>query len=136
MSPDADQDAVGVVTEFVHLLGSGEFDKCLAMIEADAVITEAPNLPFGGEWRGPQGFADMAKAVAKEYRLRLGEPVISAAGDRVLVRVSGTIAARASGREMPLDALDLYTVHGGRITGLDVYYKDAAAVTALREPAP
>jgi hypothetical protein len=35
---------------------------------------------------------------------------------------------------MPLDALDLYEVRDGLIARIDVYYKDAAAVTALCEP--
>jgi ketosteroid isomerase-like protein len=125
---------VDVVTRFVGCLAVGDLDTCRSLIHPDLVFSEAPSLPFGGDHLGPEGLLALLTGVAKHYRVRLGEPVVAAAGDRVLVRVSGTIASRGTGRSMPLDALDLYEVRDSRIARIDVYYKDAAAVTALCEP--
>ena len=129
-------DPVEVVTRFVRGLVDGDITTCLALVDDDLVFSEAPSLSFGGDRRGPQGVLDLLKSVTRDYQIKLGEPIISAAGDRVLVQVSGTIGSRATGREMALDALDLYEVRDGLITRVDVYYKDAAAVTALAEADP
>lgn len=137
---DAAPPALAVVTTFTASLAAGDLDACRALVAADLVFSEAPNLPFGGDRTGPRGLADLLAAVSRDYRVRLAEPVVAALDDgpsgRVLVQVSGTIASRATGRSMPLDALDLYEVADGLITRVDVYYKDAAAVAALLDPAP
>ncbi len=122
---------VEVVRQFVASLSVGDLDTCNTLIADDLVFAEADCLPFGGEWKGKDGLVGMLTAVAKNYRIKLGEPTIADAGDRVLVRVSGTIGSRATGRSLPLDAVDVYTVTGGLISRVDVYYKDAAAVAAL-----
>jgi ketosteroid isomerase-like protein len=126
---------VEVVTAFTGSLGAGDVDSCLTMIHPELVFSEAPSLPFGGDHLGKDGFLGLLSGVAKHYRVRLAESVVAAAGDRVLVRVSGTIASRATGRSMPLEALDLYEIRDGLVARIDVYYKDSAAVTALCEPA-
>jgi ketosteroid isomerase-like protein len=126
---------VEVVRRFTTSLATGELETCRALVAEDLVFSEAPSLPFGGDRTGKQGMLDLLTAVGSDYRVRLAEPVIDQAGDRVLVRVSGTISSRATRREMPLEALDLYEVRDGLIARIDVFYKDAAAVTALREPA-
>jgi ketosteroid isomerase-like protein len=124
-------DDVEVVTRFLDALSSGHLDSCLDLVTDDLVFSEAASLPFGGDWQGKDGLVGCLRAVGKAFRVRLGEPVISSAGDRVLVRVTGTIASRATGREIPLEALDLYEVRDGLIHRVDVFYKDAAAVIAL-----
>lgn len=122
------------VRAFTERLGRGEIDACKELIHPDLVFSEAPSLPFGGDWVGPAGFADFLAAVSTHYRVRIAEIVLEEAGDRVLARVSGTIESRATRRSVPLDALDLYEVRGGLIARVDVYYKDAAAVTDLMTP--
>jgi hypothetical protein len=123
-----------VVTAFTTSLGAGDLDACRSLIHPDLVFSEAPSLPFGGDYLGHDGFLALLSGVAKHYRVRLAEPIVAAAGDRVLVRVSGTISSRLTSRTIPLDALDLYEVRDGLVARIDVYYKDAAAVTALCEP--
>lgn len=123
-----------VVRSFTGSLGRGEIDACQKLISPDLVFSEAECLPFGGDWLGAQGFVDFLSAVSTHYRVRVAEMVVSEAGDRVLARVSGTISSRATGRSLPLDAMDLYEVREGLIVRVDVYYKDAAAVTNLLEP--
>ena len=123
--------ALETVRQFVASLSAGDLATCNTLVADDLVFAEAECLPFGGEWKGKDGLVGMLTAVSKAYRIKLGEPVISDAGDRVLVRVSGSISSRATGRSLPLDAVDVYTVTDGLISRVDVYYKDAAAVAAL-----
>jgi ketosteroid isomerase-like protein len=122
-----------VVARFTTALRTGDLDACRALVRDDLVFSEAPSLPFGGDHKGWDGVLAMLSTLSREYRVRLDDPVITEAGDRILVRVSGTIGSRATGRELPLEALDLYEVDdAGLIARVDVFYKDAAAVTALR----
>lgn len=131
MAPSAASPTVEVVRRFTAGLSSGDLDTCLSLVHDDLIFSEADSLPFGGDRTGPQGLLDLLAAVARDYRVRLSPPVIAEAGDRVLVQVGGTIASRATGRQLELQALDLYEVQDGRIVRVDVFYKDAAAVTAL-----
>jgi ketosteroid isomerase-like protein len=125
--------AVEVVTHFTAALKTGDLEACRALVREDLVFSEAPSLPFGGDHTGWEAVVGMLGIIGREYRIRLDDPVIAAAGDRVLVRVSGSISSRATGRQMPLEAVDLYHVDdAGLITRVDVFYKDAAAVSALR----
>lgn len=126
--------AIDVVTRFAAALAVGDIESSLALVHENLIFSEAPSLPFGGDRIGSQGLQDLLAAISRDYRIRLGQPTVTGAGDRVLVRVQGTIASRATGRQMPLEALDLYDVRDGLIQRVDVFYKDAAAVTALCEP--
>lgn len=36
-------------------------------IADECVVREAESLPFGGEWKGPQGFADLMRAVTTTF---------------------------------------------------------------------
>lgn len=123
-----------VVRSFTDSMRRGEIDVCRQLVADELVFSEAECLPFGGDWSGPQGFVDFLGAVGKHYRVRVADMALSEAGDRVLARVSGTIESRATGRSLPLDAMDLYEVRDGLIVRVDVYYKDAAAVASLVEP--
>lgn len=121
-----------VVQRFVTALARGELDDCLELVADGIVFSEAPSLPFGGDWAGKQGVRDLLAAIGRQYRVRLGPPRVLGGGDGgVVVRMSGAITGRASGTQLPLDCLDLYQVEQGLITRVDVFYKDAAAVAAL-----
>jgi ketosteroid isomerase-like protein len=122
---------VDTVSGFLASLSRGDLATCQTLVTDDLIFSEAPSLPFGGDYDGPDGLTQLLAALTRDFSLRLEEPRISAAGDQVLVRVNGTIRARTTGATMPLEALDLYTLRDGLISRVDVYYKDAAAVTAL-----
>ena len=123
-----------VVLRFTQALVAGDMSTCLDLVDDSLVFSEPESLPFGGDHHGKQGFLELLADVSRHYRMRLAAPVIAEAGDRVLVRMSGEITARSTGRRMPLDALDLYEVVGDRIVRVEVFYKDTAAVAALCAP--
>lgn len=129
------QDDMAVVRKFTDGLGAGDVAGCLDLVHDDLVFSEAPNLPFGGDYLGKDGFVQLLRNVSRDFRVQLGTPEIGAGEEFVAVRVSGTMTARATGRSMPMDAVDLYQVRAGKIARIDVFYKDTAAVVELvREP--
>jgi uncharacterized protein len=52
------------------------------------------------------------------------------AGERVVVLVRYDVVARATGRPLTLDHVEIYTVRDGKIADLDIYYRDTAAIAA------
>lgn len=124
-------DNVEVVRKFLSALRARDMSACASLTTDDFVVSEPASLPYGGEWTGIQGLTDMLSAVGRSYRIDLDAPELHGFDESVLVRVSGTITARESGRQMRLDALDLYQLRNGAILSLNVYYKDAVAVVDL-----
>jgi uncharacterized protein len=134
-APDAVQvDALHVVRTFTAALGAGEIRTCLGLLADDIVFAEAASLPFGGDWVGKDGFKALLKAVARDFDVRLDPAAVDAAGEAVLARMYGTFTSRKTGRAMPMQVLDLYTVRDGLVTRVDVYYKDSRALWELCEP--
>jgi ketosteroid isomerase-like protein len=103
----------------------------VALLDDDIVFSEAESLPFGGEYRGKDGFVRLLHAVSRDFRIDLDEPVIGDAGAFVAVRVLGRVTSRATKRGMDMQVVDLYELRDGRITRVDVFYKDPQALTEL-----
>lgn len=130
------QDNVEVVRTFTDCLRCGDIDACVALLDDANVFSEAASLPFGGDYVGPDGFRAMLSAVNRDFRVALQPPEIAGTGDWVAVVVRGTFTARATGRTMPVDCVDIYRLREGKIVRVDVHYKEPGALAELcREPA-
>jgi uncharacterized protein len=49
-----------LVRELYRLVGIGDFNSAMALMSNDIIVIQADSLPFGGIWRGKEGFAEMA----------------------------------------------------------------------------
>lgn len=123
--------AVALVETFLEHLRQGPIDRAIEMLAPDFVVDEARSLSFGGSRVGPDGFRSMLEDLLREYSVRLGDPIVRDGGDVVLVEVPVTLRGKESGETTDQTVLDLYTVADGRITRLDVFYKDTASVVAI-----
>jgi limonene-1,2-epoxide hydrolase len=133
-APASQAGAHEIVAEFLRNLRDGNLDACCSAFSATALIDEAESLPFGGIRVGPKGFADLVATVGRLYKMRLGPPTIDASGNTVFVRFDITVTSRHTGNWTQMSVVDIYTVEGGMITGLDVYYKDSADVSRVATP--
>jgi len=130
------QDDVAVVRKFIEGLRAGDVAACLDHVAEELVFSEAESLPFGGDYLGKDGFVQLLRNVGREFRVELGTPEIGAGEQFVVVRVSGTMTSRATGRSMSMAVVDLYQVRAGKIARVDVFYKDTAAVVELAARGP
>lgn len=126
-------DGVLTVQRFVRALRAGDYQTCYSLFDRDAVIDEAKNLPFGGVHRGPDVFRGLARSLAKLFTIELGEPMIQAAGPRVILTYEVTLTSRATDRCATMPVVDLFTVRDGLITHLDVFYKDTYEIFKLQD---
>jgi ketosteroid isomerase-like protein len=127
----SNHDDVAVVRAFTDAMRAGDIHTCLTMIDPDLVFSEAESLPFGGDYHGKDGFLQLLRNVSRHLKVELATPEITGGDGLVAVRVHGTMTARATGRSMQMDVVDLYRLSAGKVTRVDVFYKEPTAVTDL-----
>jgi uncharacterized protein len=121
---------VEVVKQFEHAFVRGDMDHVISLLAPDIVVHEAPSLPYPGDHRGIDGFLKLAEAFNRVWEIKspLDLAFLDAGEDKVVVLVKFDAEARATGKPLTLRLVEVYTVQGGKIADLDVYYRDTAAI--------
>jgi ketosteroid isomerase-like protein len=121
---------VEVVERFEHAFVRGDMDEVITLLSTDIVVHEAPSLPYAGDHRGIEGFLRLAEAFNGVWAIKspLDLTFLDAGEDKVVVLVKYEAEARATGAVLTLPHVEVYTVQDGKITDLDVYYRDTAAI--------
>ncbi|TPG32394.1 nuclear transport factor 2 family protein [Mycolicibacterium hodleri] len=124
-------DARSLVIEFYDALAAGDVSAVVAIVEAnfadDAVLTRPKSLPGGGQTAGAGRIARFMKGAASA-----GLPVQvvgvygASAGDGTNVFADVTIDMGNG----PIRALEWWTFVDGRVTTLQAFYWDTAAMLA------
>lgn len=116
-------------------VGAASFDELAACLDPDVVMYQAPGLPYGGTWRGPEGIERFMAAMSMAWRsLEFFEQRFVVDEDAVVVFNRGRLTARATGRQLDTAVMQLITVAGGRISEMRPFYFDTLAVAeALHE---
>lgn len=112
---------------------SGDIESALGAIHPDCVVREAAGLPFGGHWKGPDGFGQLLGTMAKDFEVVVEGYELFDAGEVVVGRLRATFRSQATGASVALSIVELYTIRDGRIVDVDVYYKDTLALRDLLE---
>lgn len=121
-------DDVATLKDFVQ---AADRTAALEMVDEDAVWREAETLPWGGEWRGPDGFARLTREIDTFAELTVHGQEIVQAGEVVEMRLDAVFTSRKSGRQLPTKVVEHYRVREGKIYGADAFYKDTQAVNDL-----
>jgi nucleoside-diphosphate-sugar epimerase/ketosteroid isomerase-like protein len=124
-------DGVATLEKFVTRMGAGDRSGALAMVDEDAVWHEAETLPWGGQWRGPDGFTRLEAAIDTSAEMTVRDSAIVDAGEVVEMRLRLVFTSRKSGRRLPMDVVEHYTVRDGKIHGANAFYRDTQAVNDL-----
>jgi uncharacterized protein len=121
---------VEVVEQFEHAFVRGDMDHVISLLAPDIVVHEAPSLPYPGDHRGIDGFLKLAEAFNRVWELKspLDLAFLDTGEDKVVVLVKFDAEARATGKPLTLRLVEVYTVQGGKIADLDVYYRDTVAI--------
>jgi ketosteroid isomerase-like protein len=117
---------------FTAVLG-GDVATVKELVSPDCVVHEPTDLPYGGEYVGPDGLLTMFGAISRDLEFSVsGDPQFLPVGDgRVVVRMDATFTGRASGRVAEFPVAEIYTVSNGQIVDIDVFYKTPGAIRAL-----
>ena len=121
---------VEVVQEFEDAFVRGDMERVLSLLAPDIVVHEAPSVPYPGDHRGHEGFLRLADAFNSVWEIvsELELTFLDGGDGQVAAVVAYDAVARATGVRLRQRMVEVYTVRDGRITDLDVYYRDTAAI--------
>ena len=113
----------------------GDFDALRSTLAPEAVMHQAANLPYGGEWRGHEGFERFFTAMSNAWSalevfdVEYFEPADG--GIRTVVSLRMVATSRATGQVMDRPMLQIVEVRDGRIHGFWPFYWDVAEVNQI-----
>lgn len=120
-----------VVETVLAIAGAGFPPDRLAQLgdvmAADCVISQAPSLPFGGDWRGPEGFIDMLKAlmaVVDDFSFQLELLIFDEPHHAV---VKGVVSGRTARGMLSTPIVEIWTVEEGKVRDIFVALQDVSA---------
>ncbi|WP_232374708.1 nuclear transport factor 2 family protein [Mycolicibacterium mengxianglii] len=99
------------------------FDEMGATLDPDVALHQSPDLPWGGEWTGYQGFKDWSIEMSRHWdALEVKEPVFFERGDQVIVLCRLVTRSRLTGEILDYPMTQVVTVRNGRITEFQPFY--------------
>jgi uncharacterized protein len=113
--------------------GKGDVDAAVSTTDEDAEIVIPETLPWGGTYRGPDGFKEMIQKFLSEFESVDPKPTAfleADDGETVVVIVEGTGKTK-SGNELRGRSVWLYKVDGDRLRGAEFFGDTAQARDAL-----
>lgn len=122
---------VAVIEQMISAFTKHDIDKALSCLHKDVVLNEADSLPYGGDFVGHAGFKSFLAKLSAVFDIEVNKAEVVDAGPKVLVRADITVKSRANGRSVSMPIVELYSVIDGQVRHIDVYYKDAKAMSDL-----
>ncbi len=111
--------------------GTASFNTLEPFFAADVVLRQADSLPYGGIWRGHAGLEQFFRVMSATWdRFELKTQVFLSESNPLVVQTQVHARSRRTGRELEFPILQTITVGDGRITEVNPFYWDTAAITA------
>jgi ketosteroid isomerase-like protein len=118
--------------------GDGDFGPIAETLDPEVVMYQAASLPYGGEWRGHDGFERWSLAMREWWSsLSVQDPQVIVHGATLIVLSTVVATARRTGREYRYPLAQVIETRGGRILSMRPFYWDTAqtiAVLTEKEP--
>jgi uncharacterized protein len=126
------QGTVEVVRDIYDAFARGDVEAIFGLVHPDAEIYQSDQLPWGGEYRGHEGFGEFLTRLTStvESKVETGLFIDDEDGHVVQVgRTRGTV--RATGREFDVPETHVWTVEGGKAIRYEAYVDTAKMREAL-----
>lgn len=130
MSMESTPTAKNVVDRFRALRQAGGGDEAFDLFAPDVTIDEPPLLPYGGRYIGRSGYEQLLENIFTQFDVAADWTTFDA-GDFSCAVIVGTFTSKATGRSTPVRIVENYYVTDGRITAIDIFYKNPDAVLGL-----
>jgi ketosteroid isomerase-like protein len=125
------QSDLATVQRFYELLARNNFEEANRLLADDVVFHETTDLPYGGDYHGVAGITDLMGRVAAVAELSVVRVDYLSEENPVVAHVVARFASKATGVVIETDVIEIVHVRDGRITEMDIYYKNPAVVAAL-----
>jgi ketosteroid isomerase-like protein len=122
----------GVIEGFLAAFRARDIAGQFARMHPDVEIQEPESLPYGGMWRGHEGWRSLSRAILSTFEFGVnpdGHRVIGEADGEhfaLMTRLVGTW--RDTGRTLDVRILEYWRVVDGLIVTIRPHYFDTAAV--------
>lgn len=121
---------IETVRKFYELMGQDRFEEASRFLSPEVVVRETPDLPFGGDYHGLAGNAELVGRMTAVFDLAILQSTFHDAGDTVTAKLRARFTPKAGGAPLDLDIVELITVRDGLIVELDIYHKTPSAIAA------
>lgn len=133
MSAPEASDAIAVLRRFyqaeaAYMKAGGaahgvSFDAIAATLDPNVVLHQSPDLPWGGEFRGHDGYAEWARQMSDAFdQLAVRDEQLFASGDTVVSVCRLVTRSRANGRVIDAPMAQVVKMGDGRITEFRPFY--------------
>jgi uncharacterized protein len=125
------QQNVELVRRLYEAMATADLDTILSIVDPDVVITQTPELPWGGEYHGHAGLAEFAGKLTDTITSVVTHQAVFAAGDRVVQvgRTAGTV--NATGTEFDIDEVHVHTIRAGKIVRFEAHIDTPSMLAVL-----
>jgi ketosteroid isomerase-like protein len=119
-----------------YVAAGATFDGLAATLHPEVVLHQPPDLPWGGDWQGHEGFKAWSVEMTRHFdRIDVQDAEFFTSDDQVVVKCDLTIRSRATGRTVSGPMVQVVTVKDGKITDFRPFYWNVAEYVALVEEA-
>lgn len=107
----------------------GEWEALTEMLDPGFEAVEANGLPYGGRYKGPDGFMQIVEALGAHYEnLRISDFEVLGKGGTVIGLFRVQAISRKTGRPIDLRFSEHWKIRDGKITFLEPFYFDTHAI--------
>ena len=108
--------------------GGASFAEMAATLDADVVLHQSPDLPWGGDFHGHGGYEDWARQMSRAFdRLDVRDTRFFTDGDTVIITCRLITRSRASGVTLDLPMTQVVRVRDDRIVEFRPFYWNVPA---------
>ena len=112
-----------------------DFGPIAATLDPDVRLHQSPDLPWGGEFRGHDGYAEWARLMSDAFdRLEVTDEQLFVSGDTIVSVCRFRTRSRVNGREIDAPMAQVVTVEDGLIVDFRPYYWNVPDYRAALEP--
>jgi ketosteroid isomerase-like protein len=126
------QQNIEVVTTMAKNGIVGNWDIVRQYVSDDLVMHVPTGLPYGGDYRGWEGYLQCFKAMGAFYRdLKGGPAEVAAVGDKVIVVTSMTGRIASNDQPVSFPITTVWQLKDGKVVDIVSFYYDTKAIADL-----
>ena len=128
MSGDLQAKNVGLVRSMSQNFVAGRLDEVRAHISDSMVMSLPEGLPYGGVYRGWEGYLAVVTALGNYWsEVSFAPPQYLGADDKVIV-LTAIKGKTRNGRSVDMPLAEIWEVHDGMVDKITAFYFDTKAV--------
>ena len=126
---------LATIKGFVNAVANQDEDGQFSRMAPDAIITEPEALPYGGIWRGPEGWQQLSAQIFGTWEMsrNAGQLRIIGGEDDEYFALSMTLSgiSRKTGKPFEMSLMELWHVVDGQIRSITPHYFDTLAAARI-----